>query len=416
MKRIDRRLVGVLAAGVCLPATADMLNDSSATLLSRNYYFDRDFANGTGPSEAREWAQGFILRMNSGYTQGPVGFGFDVLAMGGIKLDSSAGRSGTGLLPFDPVTGEPADEYSKLGVAAKLRYSSTDLQVGTFQPLLPVILAITTTRLFPPTFRGGYLRSQEIPGLTLHAGNVDRIILRNSTDEERMGVSSLNGRFNPSGVSDSFSFAGADYAFNDHLTGTYYYAELDNLYRQQYVALLHTMPLGEGKLKSDIRFFDSTGDGASKAGTVDNRTLSTMFTYKWRAHSIGLGYMQLNGSSAMPYIAGTDVNVNSEGAQAADFVNPKERSTQLRYDVDFTSYGVPGLGATLRYLRGRDIELANNPAASKENERDVELNYLVQSGTFKGLNVRLRQATYNNDFSRDFTETRFYLDYPLKLW
>lgn len=396
-------------------ALADFINDSTASLSLRNYYFDRDFRNGDGQSQAQEWAQGFTLRLDSGFTEGTLGFGVNAIGMAGFKLDSSPDRSGTGLLPFDPVTKQPTDEYSKLGVAAKLRVAASELQVGTLQPLLPVILAVPS-RLFPPTFRGAYLRSQEIEGLTLHAGHMDGITQRNSTDHEAMRISSPNRRFNASAQSDSFAFIGTDYRFSDSLSGSYYYAQLDQLYQQHYLALLHQRPLGTGRLKTDLRFFDSREDGAAKAGAVDNRTYNAMFTYQLKSHSLGLGYMQLTGDTALPYLAGTDVNVNTEGALVSEYVNPGERVWQVRYDYDFAAVGVPGLRAMWRYIKGDHFDLPGGQTDAKERERDLELAYVVQGGSLKGLGMRVRQAAYRNNFSRDVDETRINIDYTLKLW
>jgi hypothetical protein len=42
---------------------------------------------------------GLHAQLQSGYTDGTVGFGLDALGMLGIKLDSSPDRTGTGLLP-----------------------------------------------------------------------------------------------------------------------------------------------------------------------------------------------------------------------------------------------------------------------------------------------------------------------------
>jgi len=48
---------------------------------------NRDFRSGTGQSKAEEWAQGFMLKMESGYTEGPIGFGVDAIGLLGVKLD-----------------------------------------------------------------------------------------------------------------------------------------------------------------------------------------------------------------------------------------------------------------------------------------------------------------------------------------
>jgi len=69
------------------PASAAFIEDSKAAVELRNFYMNRDFRSGDGQSKAEEWAQGFILKMESGYTEGPVGFGLDAIGLLGVKLD-----------------------------------------------------------------------------------------------------------------------------------------------------------------------------------------------------------------------------------------------------------------------------------------------------------------------------------------
>ncbi|WP_031764299.1 OprD family outer membrane porin, partial [Pseudomonas aeruginosa] len=64
----------VLASIAPLGNAAGFLEDSKASLETRNFYMNRDFRDGPGQSKREEWAQGFILNLQSGYTQGTVGF------------------------------------------------------------------------------------------------------------------------------------------------------------------------------------------------------------------------------------------------------------------------------------------------------------------------------------------------------
>ncbi len=55
---------------------------------------------------------------------------------------------------------------------------------------------------------------------------------------------------------------------------------------------------------------------------------------------------------------------------------------------------------------------------SKEWERDSELKYQVQSGTFKDVSVRLRNSTYRSNYerwARDMDETRVIVSYNFSL-
>ena len=81
--------LGSLSAALPLCAQADgFLDDAKATLNLRNAYFNRNFSNPTNPqAKAEEWTQNFILDAKSGFTQGTVGFGIDVLGLYSQKLD-----------------------------------------------------------------------------------------------------------------------------------------------------------------------------------------------------------------------------------------------------------------------------------------------------------------------------------------
>ncbi|WP_165669154.1 OprD family outer membrane porin, partial [Metapseudomonas otitidis] len=70
------------------------IEDSKASVELRNYYFNRDFRQpGASQKKAEEWAQGFLLRYESGFTEGTIGVGVDAIGLLGVKLDSSPDRS-----------------------------------------------------------------------------------------------------------------------------------------------------------------------------------------------------------------------------------------------------------------------------------------------------------------------------------
>ncbi|HEB8810743.1 TPA: OprD family outer membrane porin [Klebsiella pneumoniae] len=55
-------------------------------------YTKRDYRDGL-PYKA-EWGQGIIATFESGFTQGPVGFGVDCFAQYAVRLDGGRGPSG----------------------------------------------------------------------------------------------------------------------------------------------------------------------------------------------------------------------------------------------------------------------------------------------------------------------------------
>ena len=126
----------VMALPAVGASAAGFIEDSKASLELRNFYLNRDFRENAGQNKREEWAQGFILNLESGYTQGTVGFGVDAIGMLGLKLDSSPDRSGTDLLPRDSKN-RPEDDYSKLGVTGKERFAERQLRVGKLLPKMP---------------------------------------------------------------------------------------------------------------------------------------------------------------------------------------------------------------------------------------------------------------------------------------
>lgn len=132
--------LGSLAFTLPLSVQADgFIEDAKATLNLRNAYFNRNFTNPTNPQgKAEEWTQNFILDAKSGYTTGTVGFGIDVLGLYSQKLDGGKGTGGTQLLPIHS-DGRPADNFGRLGVALKTKLSKTELKVGEWMPVLPIL-------------------------------------------------------------------------------------------------------------------------------------------------------------------------------------------------------------------------------------------------------------------------------------
>src|SRR5690606_5741685 len=111
------------------------VEDSSLNILNRNLYFFRDFRNDPArDDDPQEWGHGVIATFESGFTQGPVGFGVDAFGLLGLKLDSSPDRAGTGVLALSGKPGDPdrraQDDYSEAGAAIKARVSSTTLKYG----------------------------------------------------------------------------------------------------------------------------------------------------------------------------------------------------------------------------------------------------------------------------------------------
>ncbi|MBF8732043.1 MULTISPECIES: OprD family porin [Pseudomonas] len=401
-------------AGVAPLSQAAFFEDSTATFETRNMYFNRDFRDGTSDQQSKrdEWAQGFMLNFESGYTDGTVGFGLDALGMLGIKLDSSPDRTDTGLLPTHD-DGKAADEYSKLGLTGKIKVSNTELKVGTLIPELPT-LQPNDGRILPQTFEGGLLTSKELKGLTFTGGRLEKAKDRNDTNWEDLALNNKNGRFGGTFSADNFDLAGLDYQFTDRITGSYHFAELDDIYRQHFIGMVATQPWGPGTFGADLRLAVSDDAGQAKAGNIDNTTVNGMLSYALGGHKVSAAYQHLSGDSAFPYVDGADPYLVNF-VQINDFAGADERSWQARYDYNFAALGIPGLTFMTRYISGDNVSRADG-GEGKEWERNTEFKYVVQSGPLKDVAVRLRNATFRSNFARDADEVRLLVSYSVALW
>ncbi len=403
--------LATLGATLAIPsmAQAAFIEDTKAGLELRNFYMNSDNRqDGAAKSKSDEWAQGFLLRIESGFTEGPVGFGVDALGLLGVKLDSSPDRTGTGILPVDN-DGSAPDDYSQLGLTAKAKISKTILKVGTLEPK-NMALARSDSRLLPQTFKGGQIVSNEIEGLTLDAGYIKEVNQRNDSHYDDL-TASLNGASLGGGSIDDFIFAGATYKLMDNLTGAYYYSNLEEAYKQHSFNLIHVLPLGEKQsLKTDLRYARSTDDGSSN---VDNKAFGAMVTYSVSGHSFGLGYQEMNGDTGFAYVGGgTDPYLVNYVMIGADFAKADEKSWQARYDFNFASIGIPGLSLMTRYVSGDDFGAGGN---GKEWERNTDITYVFQEGALKNLGVKWRNGTYRSNTDRDIDQNRLIVSYTIPL-
>ncbi|TFZ25313.1 OprD family porin [Stutzerimonas stutzeri] len=411
--------LATLGATLAIPtmAQAAFIEDTKAGLELRNFYFNRDYREDPGQSKQEEWGQGFLLRVESGYTEGTVGFGVDALGLQGVKLYSSEDTGGSGLMPSSYGNEAPGD-WSSLGLTGKAKVSETVLKVGTLQFKNPAI-GTSDSRLLPQTMQGAQIISKEIKGLTLDAGYANRINHRDSTNNQVMALNTGGRRgiavdAGTPNESDDFRFLGGSYQVTKDLTATYYYSNLEDLYKQHTYNLVHVLPIADGQsLKTDLRYSRSKDDGSSN---VDNKALGAMVTYSLSGHSFGLGYQKMSGDTGFAYVGGSTDPFLVNYVQINDFANEDEKSWQARYDFNFASIGIPGLTFMTRYITGDNFERANG-TEGKQWERDMDIGYTFQEGALKNLNVKWRNATARNNYNRgtNVDENRLIVSYTIPL-
>ncbi|OTH00900.1 OprD family porin [Acinetobacter sp. ANC 4973] len=393
------------------------IDNSSVELTTRNFYFDRDYQEQSAYPAAKDWSQGFILKANSGYTEGKVGFGLDILATAGFKLNADAEYAGTGNLPRDPRTNEPASSYGEIGVTAKAKMSQTEVKVGTLMPMNPVLVA-SPARLLPQTYRGISVQSKDIQKLDLQAAYIDQVNHRDSTNYENIKISGVNGRFIPA-ETDGLYYAGGHYDLNKAFKFTSFYLDVEDLYNQALVGIQHKYMLNEQtNLTSQLRYYRSRDEGQAKAGLVNNDLLHAHFELKHDQHKFIFSTFQHHGETAFPYLSGGETGLLID-TWPGEFLNPKEKVYSFRYEYDFKNT-IPGLRFMTRYTTGHNIYAPNLGGTDlKEDELDFDLGYTVQSGLLKNLGLRARYAIYDNNMLptaniKPVNETRINIDYTWK--
>ncbi|MGW7774599.1 OprD family porin [Pseudomonas machongensis] len=397
------------------------IEDSSLNVKMRNLYFSRDYRNKENDGnranrirhDQREWGQGFIGTFESGFTQGTVGVGVDAIGLLGIKLDSGRGYSQTGLFP----TGSDfrsQDDYSKGGAAVKFRVSDTVLKVGQQFTALPV-LATDDSRLLPETAEGALITSNEIKGLTLHAGRFTALNAQAETNHDSLGLKSAN-------------VFGGTYTIIDGLTTSLYYSKVEDYWRKYYGNVNWSIPLSDKQgLVFDFNIYDtkSDGQGIQRAAKdeetkLDNRAFSLSGAYTFGAHTFTLAFQRVTGDGDYGYgVDGGGTVFLANSIARSDFNAEDEKSWQARYDLNFAEFGVPGLTFMTRYARGTGANTATTNDG-KEWERDIDVKYVLQEGPAKDLSFRVRQATYRSSDgvyygSGSIDELRLIVEYPLSI-
>ncbi|TBU73004.1 OprD family porin [Phytopseudomonas daroniae] len=405
--------VAVMASSLSVGAQAEgFVEDAKVSLNLRNYYFNRNYLNGTDPlvngerqGQAEGWTQSIILDARSGFTAGTVGFGLDVLGMYSVKLDGNRGAANTQLLPIHG-DGQAADDFGRTAVAAKAKLSKTELKVGEWFAVLPILRA-DDGRSLPQTFQGAQLTSNEIDGLTLYGGQFWKNSQRHDASREDMSFNGIEG--------DDFNFAGGEYRFNGNNTMVgVWHARLEDVYKQSYVQLTHSQPVGNWVLGANLGYLNGKEEGAAKAGNLDNKVYQGAFTAKKDNNTFMVAYQKLSGDTKFLRIDGASGGtlVNDGFTNSYDAIN--ERSWQVRHDYNFAGLGIPGLTLMNRYVSGDKIH-AGGRTDAEEWGRESELAYTIQEGTLKSLSIRWRNSDVRRDVGQDLHENRLIFNYPLSI-
>jgi len=376
-------------------AQADLIGDAKTTLNLRNFYFNRD---NEGADTNESWSQAAHLYVQSGYTEGEVGFGIDLAGFGAARLDGKFDR--TNNLPHDGGNIKDLDSYGRGGGTLKVRYSNSELKVGLLEPITPVI-SRDFSRVIPQTFEGAMVTVDELEDVKFTAGHLWKTSPRHQSSQRKLKAGA---------ESDGLSFFGAEIKWDDNWSSSYWTARLTDVYDQHYVSSDFKQNLGEDiQLFSSVSAFDTKKSGNNKT-IIDNQAYQLKVGVGFNGHKMTASYQKMEGQHGFPFLGdSTPQPYLFHFVTNQAFADQGEESIQARYDFDFAAIGIPGLNLMARYIRGSGIE---GKTYTGEWERDTDVGYTFQQGPLKDLSFLLRTASVRNNAGLSRQEFRFITSYP----
>lgn len=411
------------------------VEDAEGTVLFRTGYVSRDKKDGL-TNDTSSAAQTAIVKLDSGFTKGVVGFGAGIIGDASFKLGENA-HAGNQMIPTHG--GKDAqgrvdayDHWARGGAYVKARVSNTTATYGTQVLDIPV-MATNTARLVPEYYTGVLVESNEIDNLSLVAGKFTK-------DQWSDDINSDGQKL------DRAVIWGAKYKLNDQFNSSYYGLEIKDKLDRHYANLNYTQPLkNAAALTLDVGGYhtdwekgaDTASHNTNDLGNRQNSIWNISANYNKDVHNVMLAYQDNAGNT------GYDFAYNADGLQSiyvpnsylSDFIGNDEKSVGLQYNYNFKNHGLPGLNWTTAFVYGWDIDIAdavnrtNIVDQAEEHEFFNQVKYTVQSGPMKDASLRLRHSylrasdTYNN-VSGNYTsngygstnEWRIWLDIPVKLF
>lgn len=416
--------IAMLAATATLGTSAtyaDFIDDSNVQLKFKNFYLDRQYDD---KSELNfgSWSQAVTLDAKSGYHDlGGVKVGADLLVQHAVKL-KGLDKNPDWVLPHDGQ--ESKDHFGKVGATLKVKFSETELKVGDLLPMSPVVFFDPSRQLLT-TYSGAWLESKDLKDTKLTLAYLDGINARYDNQYQDFTLFPQNNfsvaEVNKLSTDEGMYLVGVDHQFTPKVGGSYWYADVTNIYQQHYVAANYKTTLAEKtKLDTHVRYFDNSESGDQLYGKIDSQAVSAGAKINHGMHTVQLGYQQMFGehgdqsATMFPTLGGWVPQPYLDNWSVASFIRKDERSWSLGYTYNFADVGVPGLTATLRHFRGDNINLGAGKPEGKENENNVIVNYVVPEGKLKGLGFNYMFIDTNFNFANDLEEHRIATTYTYK--
>lgn len=390
---------------VCITSTlfanttfANFIDDNQIQLKFKNFYLNREYDDAPQKNFG-SWSQSITLNAKSGYAQlGPLHVGVDILAQYALRINGND-HNPDWVLPYHgtPANGKQEKNFGKLGATFKAKVNQTELKIGEIIPVTPVV-HFDPSRQLLTTFNGVWLESKDLKNKKITIGYLDSINSRYENQSMDFGLwpKALNNNDKTNGM----YVAGIDYELSEKWSTSYFYGDVTNIYRQNYLGVNYKNNYEKLKIDSHVRFFENTDSGDALYGDIDNKALSMGTTLTYGSHSLGLSYQQMFGNQGInpsiavgspyfPTLAGWVLQPYLDNWSVASFIRKDEKSIGVSYAYDFKNIGLNGLKTTAKYWRGWGVDSAyeSNSLSGKgsENEFNFILNYVVPEGKLKGL-------------------------------
>lgn len=233
------------------------------------------------------------------------------------------------------------DVWSKMGVYdVKFKVANSIVKVGQ-QIVHNAYLDPHDNKTLPPTFNGVSWLSNDIKHLVIQAGSFNRVSRRADTSTTH---SKLTLTYASDVDIDRFSYLGGDWTPTKDTKISLYGSEAQDVYRQYYFAASQSV----GDVK-DIKWTAGFSDyltkdhhASSQVGHINNNTWSAQLSAQKNAHTLMLGYQEVDGDEYFDYLNETS-GIYLANSMDVDYNAPHEKSLQLRYSLDMGYYGVQGL-------------------------------------------------------------------------
>ena len=398
---------------------ADFIDDSNVQLKFKNFYLDREYNQDTAGAVNKgygNWTQAVTLDAKSGYQDIGAGIqvGADLLAQYAVSLKANGNDIH---MPFDASEGKSERDNAKLGATLKVKVSETELKVGDLLPMSPVVFFDPSRQLLT-TYSGAWLESKDLKNTKLTLAYIDGINARYDNQYQDLSLFP-NNNFTKT-TNDGMYIAGIDYQFTPKIAGSYWYADVTNIYQQHYAAGTFKTNLSEKtKLDAHVRYFDNSDSGDKLYGSIDSQAVSAGAKINNGMHTVQFGYQQMFGehgkeATMFPTLGGWVPQPYLDNWSVASFIRKDERSWSLGYTYNFKDVGISGLTATVRHFRGDNIDFGAAKPEGKENENNVIVNYVVPEGKLKGLGFNYMFIDTNYNFGNDLQEHRIATTYSYK--